>query len=83
MIKAYIQKPVVNAIQYTKENYSECVDFCRERFMACVQYAIIIETLEGQQIVKYGDYIVKGAKGDIYSCKSDIFEMTYEEVERV
>ena len=63
MIKAYIQKPVVNAIQYTKENYSECVDFCRERFMACVQDAIIIETLEGQQIVKIRRLHCKRCKG--------------------
>ena len=24
---------------------------------------------------------VKGIKGELYACKSDIFEMTYEEVE--
>jgi hypothetical protein len=26
----------------------------------------------------FGDYIIKGVKGEIYPCKADIFEMTYE-----
>lgn len=28
-----------------------------------------------------GDYIIKGVKGEIYPCKPEIFEMTYEAVE--
>ena len=33
MTKEYIKKPVViEAIQYTKENYVECINFCGERF---------------------------------------------------
>lgn len=39
-----------------------------------------IQTLEGDQLVSWGDYIIRGVKGEIYPCKSDIFEMTYEEV---
>jgi hypothetical protein len=27
-----------------------------------------------------GDYIIKGVKNELYPCKPDIFEMTYEEV---
>ena len=29
----------------------------------------------------YGDYIIKGVKGEIYPCKPDIFEETYEILE--
>ena len=25
-----------------------------------------------------GDWIIKGIKGEFYSCKPDIFEITYE-----
>lgn len=39
---------------------------------------IEIHTLEGLMIAKPGDYIIKGVKGEFYSCKPDIFEMTYE-----
>ena len=40
-----------------------------------------IMTLEGEYIISWGDYIIQGVKGEIYPCKPDIFEMTYEEVE--
>ena len=39
---------------------------------------IIIPTLEGDMIAQWGDYIIKGVKGEFYPCKPDIFEMTYE-----
>jgi hypothetical protein len=28
-----------------------------------------------------GDWIIRGVKGELYPCKPDIFEETYEEVE--
>ena len=39
-----------------------------------------IQTLEGNQLVSWNDYIIKGVHGEIYPCKPDIFEKTYEEV---
>lgn len=39
-----------------------------------------IDTLEGTMIAQRGDYIIKGIKGEIYPCKPDIFEATYEAV---
>lgn len=39
-----------------------------------------IETLEGTMIAHPGDYIIKGIQGEIYPCKPDIFEQTYEKV---
>ena len=43
---------------------------------------IIIKTLEGSHLASSGDYIIKGVKGEFYPCKPDIFELTYELVER-
>ena len=40
-----------------------------------------IKTLEGVMFASYGDFIVKGVKGEIYPCKPDIFYATYEESE--
>jgi len=40
-----------------------------------------VPTLEGVMRASKGDYIIKGVKGEIYPCKPDIFEATYEEVE--
>lgn len=41
----------------------------------------VILTLEGPLHVTPGDYIITGVKGEHYSCKPEIFEMTYEPVE--
>ena len=40
-----------------------------------------IHTLEGTMQANVGDYIIKGVKGELYPCKPDIFETTYEKVE--
>jgi hypothetical protein len=39
-----------------------------------------IKTLEGVMRGDYGDFIVQGVNGEIYPCKPDIFEKTYEYV---
>jgi len=41
-----------------------------------------IETLEGKMKANKGDWIIKGVKGELYPCKPDVFEMTYEKVEK-
>jgi hypothetical protein len=38
----------------------------------------LIKTLEGEMMVDYGDYIIKGIEGEIYSCKPEIFNKTYD-----
>lgn len=43
--------------------------------------ALRISTLEGDMVCTFGDWIIKGVKGEIYPCKPDIFDMTYELVE--
>lgn len=40
-----------------------------------------IMTLEGVMRVDKGDWVIRGVKGELYPCKPDIFEMTYEPVE--
>lgn len=37
-----------------------------------------IVTLEGLHLVSWGDWIIRGVKGELYPCKPDIFEATYE-----
>lgn len=43
--------------------------------------ALSIETLEGVMRADVGDWIIRGVKGELYPCKPDIFEATYEAVE--
>ena len=96
MIKKYVKKPIeIEAIQLTKENIIEVFVFLDganyketksaeelEDFsqMMLKQGYIEIETLEGMMIANFGDYIIKGVKGEFYPCKPDIFQATYEEV---
>ncbi len=41
---------------------------------------LLIETLEGTMQANPGDYIIQGVKGEIYPCKPDIFDATYDHV---
>lgn len=41
-----------------------------------------IPTLEGEMRASPGDWIIRGVKGELYPCKPDIFEQTYEAVAR-
>jgi hypothetical protein len=38
-----------------------------------------VMTLEGMLTVSVDDYIIRGVQGELYPCKPDIFEATYEE----
>lgn len=40
-----------------------------------------IFTLEGKHLVSHGDWIIRGVNGEIYPCKPEIFEKTYERVD--
>lgn len=39
---------------------------------------ISVFTLEGEMFAQPGDWIIQGVKGELYPCKPDIFEATYE-----
>ncbi|BEO91139.1 hypothetical protein FNSP4_09460 [Fusobacterium nucleatum] len=96
MIKKYIKKPIeIEAIQLKEDSIIEVFDFLDranyketksaeelEDFsqMILKQGYIEIETLEGMMKASFGDYIIKGIKGEFYPCKPDIFKATYEEV---
>ncbi len=42
---------------------------------------LVIGTLEGVHRIAWDDWIIRGVKGELYSCKPDIFAETYEAVE--
>jgi len=45
-------------------------------------YALLaIKAPEGTMLAEPGDWIIRGVKGELYPCKADIFEATYEPVE--
>lgn len=42
---------------------------------------LLIHTLEGVMRADKGDWVIKGVNGELYPCKPDIFDKTYEPVE--
>jgi len=85
-IKKFRKLPVeIEAIQFTGNNYDDINDIDElgngDRVMKFYNdNHIAIVTLEGEMRVNIGDWIIKGVAGEIYPCKPDIFEQTYEEV---
>ena len=84
------KKPVViEAVQLTKKGLASMPEWLKPLVdHGIVQLAIAVEghrvyisTLEGTMTAIPGDWIIRGVKGEVYPCKPDIFEATYEAVE--
>ena len=85
-MKKYRKKPVViEAVQLDITNLPKVMEWCSGQYysqppMRTIS-GITIQTLEGQMIGQFGDWIIKGIMGEFYPCKDDIFQATYEPVE--
>lgn len=88
----YRKRPVViEAFQWTMDlNQKECPlwfeDAVHKGIVSFINtgtpyVAANIETLEGIMMASRGDYIIRGVNGELYPCKPDIFEKTYEPAE--
>ena len=76
------KKPVViDAFRWTVDEVPQWWKDRKDILIEVPTTAALIPTLEGVMRVEVGDMIIQGVKGEIYPCKSDIFEMTYEKVE--
>jgi len=77
----YRKKPIViEAVQYdgSKENLAAILRLGNSIML--YPDHLRIKTLEGIMHAFPGDWIIKGVKGELYPCKPDIFEQTYEPV---
>jgi len=79
-------KPVViEAIQFDGANRAAVAEFTKGESLSSWTMAeidtITIPTLGGEMQAAKMDWIIKGVRGEFYSCKPDIFSATYEEVE--
>ena len=85
----YRKKPVVvNAFKWTGDMFqnedpewiTEAIQEGKVYFSNIGEENVVmkIETLEGTHTANRGDYIIQGVKGELYPCKPDIFEATYE-----
>jgi hypothetical protein len=82
----YRKKPVeIDAVQWTGENLGavlELLDKSTQDEIARVDGTrdLEISTLEGVMTARPGDWIILGLEGELYPCKSSVFEATYEPV---
>ena len=77
---------VVEAFQY--DDSHEIPDWGADEFRKgtlfhlCVYpFALYVKTLDGDIRISVGDYIIKGVHGELYPCKPDVFEKTYEKAD--
>jgi hypothetical protein len=78
------KKPVViEAVQFneSRESLHEIFRFAGSHVRNVTYGYLEIPTLEGAMRVSFGDWIIKGVKGEFYPCKPDIFAETYEMVD--
>lgn len=76
------KKPVVvEAVQWTGQAIEGLPEWCGDvSHITLPVHHVNINTLEGTMSCHLNDWIIRGVKGEIYPCKPDIFEMTYEPV---
>lgn len=61
-------------ISIKNEIYDEDGNLSEESFCSVL-------TLEGEMICNYGNYIIRGIRGELYPCDYEIFKLTYEPFE--
>lgn len=88
----YVKKPVeVEAITFDEflKFGAENADYVMDGMPASVVYndhvirqyssaSYLIPTLEGDMLFTKNDMLITGVDGEIYPCKKEIFEKTYE-----
>jgi hypothetical protein len=86
----YRKKPVIiHAVKFKgfdeKEQviFSERPDWLNEAIGNTITFfdkpnTLTIETLEGRMTAEIGDYIIMGIQGELYPCKPDIFQASYD-----
>jgi len=87
-VSQYRKKPVVvDAVQFRGDNAHALIDF-DDSFkpieapsrISVSSFGFTVFTLEGDMFGAVGDWLIRGVKGELYPCKPDIFEATYEPV---
>ena len=77
VVNKYVKKPVeIEAIQLSNDTKEEVHNFVGKS-LTFNKYGAVVKTLEGEMSCEFGDYIIKGVRGEFYPCKKEIFEETY------
>ncbi len=78
----YRKKPVIiEAIRWNGTITPDVTRFFGSKRIVTQGRYLLIRTLEGIMKANPGDYVIRGVKGELYPCKLDIFNQTYEKIE--
>lgn len=88
----YRKKPVVieaehvyKLLNLTSNDWKTLPNWVKDNYekgnIVFLNNCLSIITLEGRMTAYYYDYLIQGVNGEIYPCKPDIFEKTYDLVE--
>lgn len=82
VIEAVIAADLIHA---AKNDWQSLPDWFRQHYEAggvvITDEGIYLPTLEGTMSAQLYDWVIRGIKGEVYPCKPDIFEATYESAE--
>lgn len=53
---------------------------CGKKLGTLKEESLYILSLEGWMEVSWNDYIIQGVQGELYPCKPDIFDATYDKL---
>ena len=87
----YVKRPiVVEAIQIQRNPPTEEVMNYPLWFIEAIKNlkvrdaedgsGLVVSTLEGTMLCRWGNYIIQGVNGELYPCDCEIFNKTYEPV---
>lgn len=93
----YRKKLAIEAMRYDGTNADQIVEWSGARFMSVRtawrnpdnpneylrEEVLAVKALEGDMVIRVGDYVIRGVEGEFYPCAPSIFEATYERVEAV
>lgn len=76
---------VAHALRDAKHDWNALPNWLRDAYeegtVLFEDRAVGIATMEGHMRGGWDDWIIRGLHGELYPCKPDIFEATYEPVE--
>lgn len=82
--RTYRKRPVqVDAMRLMQDNAQIVLDWIERTGGQCAYSGPIgldIFTPEGTMLARWGDYVIRGVRGEHYPCAPDVFAETYEAV---
>lgn len=84
-VQTYQKKPVeIEAIQLWPTSIDAAYEFAYGKPIDTDEHTLVldsgrmpIQTFQGIQVAKFGDYIVKSPEGEFYTCNCELFNATY------